>query len=40
MSPMFCKANEERKRAFGIFCYTDFLELNVWCEDIKKKTTC
>ena len=36
MSPMFCKANEERKRTFGIFFYTDFLELNVWCEDIKK----
>ena len=26
---VFCEANEERRRTFGIFCDTDFLHLNV-----------
>ena len=25
---MSCEANEERRRTFGIFCDTDFLQLN------------
>ena len=25
---VFCEANEERRRTFGIFCYIHFLQLN------------
>ena len=31
---VFCEANEERRRTFGIFFDTDFLQLNVWSVDI------
>ena len=31
---VFCEANEERKRTFGIFFDTDFLQLNVSSVDI------
>ena len=37
---VFCEANEERRRTFGIFCDTYFLQLNVWSADISKKPTC
>ena len=26
---IFCEANEERRHTVGIFCYIDFLQLNV-----------
>ena len=26
---VFCEANEERRRTFGIFCHKDLLQLNV-----------
>ena len=25
---IFCEANEEKRRTFGVFCDTDFLQLN------------
>ena len=28
LANVFCEANEERKHTFGIFCDTDFLQLN------------
>ena len=31
---VFCEAHEERRRTFGIFFDTDFLQLNVWSVDI------
>ena len=37
---VFCEANEERRRTFGIFCHKDLLQLNVWSVDIFEKITC
>ena len=37
---VFCEVNEERRRTFGIFCDTEFLQLNAWSVNIKKKTAC
>ena len=37
VADVFYEANEERRRTFGIFCDTDFLELNVWSVDIFRK---
>ena len=35
---VFCEANEERRRTFGIFCDTDFLLLKrLKCRYLKKK---
>ena len=36
---VFCKANEERRRTFGIFCGEDFLQLKASSVDIFKKKT-
>ena len=37
---VFCEANEERRRTFGIFSDTYFLQLKVSSADISKKPSC